>query len=101
MKRTLSETSSRQLTTQSTLKEYHGNTKNINFQFHHRKFSQQRYSAFSYCNGFSTDCSTKEFIHRFFDKALQKNQETPTCTIFSFMILNLIKKGIAPESLFS
>ena len=35
--------------TQSTLKENCRNTKNINFQFHYGKFSQQTYSALSYC----------------------------------------------------
>ena len=33
---------------QTTLKENRGNTKNISFQFHYRKFSQQRYSTLSY-----------------------------------------------------
>ena len=38
----------RQLSTQSTFKENCRNTKKINFQFHHRKFSQQRHSILSY-----------------------------------------------------
>ena len=33
---------------QITLKENCGNTKNISFQFHYRKFSQQSYSTISY-----------------------------------------------------
>ena len=36
------------LSTQSTFKDNCGNTQKINFQFHHRKFSQQRYSILSY-----------------------------------------------------
>ena len=34
---------------QSTLKENRGNTKNISFQFHYGKFSQQKYSTHSCC----------------------------------------------------
>ena len=37
-----------QLSAQSTFKENCRNTKKINFQFHHRKFSQQRHSILSY-----------------------------------------------------
>ena len=36
------------LPTQTILKENRGNTKNISFQFHYRRFSQQRYSTLSY-----------------------------------------------------
>ena len=44
----LYESGNRYLPTQSTSKENHGNTKNINFQFHYRKFSKQRNSVLSY-----------------------------------------------------
>ena len=37
-----------QLSAQSTFKENCRNTKKINFQFHHRKFSEQRHSILSY-----------------------------------------------------
>ena len=35
-------------------------------------------------NGLSADCSTKEFIHRFFGRALQKNHENAKCINFQF-----------------
>ena len=44
----LYESGNRYLPTQSTSKENHGNPKNINFQFHYRKFSKQRNSVLSY-----------------------------------------------------
>ena len=36
------------LPTQTTLKKNRGNTKNIRFQFHYRRFSEQRYSTLCY-----------------------------------------------------
>ena len=36
------------ISTQNTFTENHGNPKKINFQLHHRKFSQQRNSILSY-----------------------------------------------------
>ena len=42
------ETGNRYHPTQSTFKENYGNSKNINSQFHYRKFSKQRNSVLSY-----------------------------------------------------
>ena len=80
----LSETSNRYLSMQSTLNENHGNTKNTNFQFHLRKFSQQtgmdklctgcRYGAQSFC-----DASDFFRVRAFY---LVKKEETIRSTSF-------------------
>ena len=74
---------------QSALKENHGNTKNINFQFHHHKFSQQRYSTL--INGYLRIPLRKNL---FIDSLVEKIMKMLNASIFNFIILNLVKKGI-------
>ena len=45
-------------------------------------------------NALSTGSSTKKSIHKFFGTALKKNMNMLHTSIFSFMILNLVKKRI-------
>ena len=47
-----------------------------------------------YYNDLSADCSTKELIHRFFGRVLLKIMKMMNASIFSFIILTLVKKGI-------
>ena len=47
-----------------------------------------------YYNDLSVDCSVKELIHRFFGGVLLKIMKMLNASIFSFIILTLVKKGI-------
>ena len=77
---------------QRTLKENHGN---VIFSFIVINLVSKGILHFFITNGLSTDCSTKEFIHKFFrQNTLKKITKMLNASIFSFIILNLVKKGI-------